>query len=464
VNETRTFSVAMTATVQEQAAHHLIRADGQEDISFGLWRPSSGANRAAALVTELVLPGAGDRILHGNVSFTPQFFERALALAAARGEGLVMLHSHPLGSGWQGMSRPDVAAESGNAGAVMGATNLPFVGLTMAGVDRSWSARFWYRHAPRDWRPNWCESVRVVGEALRPTFCPHLAPPPHSTKRQVRTVSAWGEEKQSQLARLRIGVVGGGSTGGFIGEGLARTGFQNIRVFDFDNVDEHNLDRLCYALPADVGRLKVRVLAERMRSIATAESFNVEEVPNAVYEPAAYQLALDCDVLFSCVDRPWGRHVLNHIAYAHLIPVIDGGILVRTNRSRQLVGADWTAQTVGPGRACLQCLGQYDAADVQSEREGHLDDPRYIEGLPEDHPLKARQNVFGFSMACSSLQLLQLLNLVVAPLGLADSGVQRYHFVDSIMEPKKQHECKPGCVLPSLIAKGDWSPYKVHKN
>jgi molybdopterin-synthase adenylyltransferase len=461
---TTAFSAAMAAAVHKQAAAHLLRADGQEDICFALWNPSLGATRTTALVHELILPGEGDRVLHGNVSFTPQFFERALAAGAARGSGLAMLHSHPLGGGWQGMSGPDVAAESGNAGAVMGATDFPFVGLTLAGADQAWSARFWYRHAPRDWRPNWCENVRVVGEALRTTFCPHLLPAPRANGRQVRTVSAWGEQKQADLARLRVGVVGAGSTGGFIGEGLARTGIRHVRVFDFDKVGEHNLDRLCYALPADVGRLKVSVLADRMRSIATAEAFQVEEVPHAVYEPEAYRLALDCDVLFSCVDRPWGRHVLNHVAYGHLIPVTDGGILVRTNRSRQLVGADWTAQTVGPGRACLQCLGQYDTAYVQMEREGRLDDPQYIESLPGDHPLKARQNVFGFSMACSSLQLLQMLNLVVAPLGLADSGVQRYHFVDSIMEPKKPRACNSGCVLPSLVGVGDSSPYKVHKS
>jgi hypothetical protein len=97
------------------------------------------------------------------------------------------------------------------------------------------------------------------------------------------------------------------------------------------------------------------------------------------------------------------------------------------------------------------------------EREGRLDDPKYIEGLPGDHPLKARQNVFGFSMACASLQFLQMLNLVVSPLGIADSGVQRYHFVDSIMEPKRQCTCRPGCTLASLVAKGDQSPYKVQR-
>ncbi|QKO20906.1 ThiF family adenylyltransferase [Rhodoferax sp. BAB1] len=445
--------------MHDEVVCHLVRADGQEDICFALWNPSKGEGRYSALIEKVLLPGEGDRILHGNVSFTPQFFERALAEAATHGMGLAMLHSHPLGRGWQDMSQPDVLAESRNAGAVYGATDLPFLGLTLACKDHAWSARIWQRAAPRVYDPAWCESIRVIGDQLRLHFAPHLLPPPQVSPKQRRTVSAWGEAKQADIARLRIGVIGAGSTGGFIAEGLARTGVKDILVMDPDKVAEHNLDRLVYAVPEDVGHSKVDVLAKRLLTVATAEQFNVTPVQAAVYEKNAYRLALDCDILFSCVDRPWGRHVLNHIAYAHLIPVVDGGILVRTNRSNRLVGADWTAQTVGVGRACLQCLGQYTSALVQIEREGMLDDPKYIEGLADDHPLKARQNVFGFSMACASLQLLQMLNLVVAPLDLADSGVQRYHFVDSTMEPKKQWHCLDNCFMPDLIAKGDRSPF-----
>jgi molybdopterin-synthase adenylyltransferase len=155
------------------------------------------------------------------------------------------------------------------------------------------------------------------------------------------------------------------------------------------------------------------------------------------------------------VDRPWGRYVLNLIAYSHLIPVVDGGIKVRSNRHGKLAAADWRAHTATIGRPCLQCLGQYDPGYVQAEREGLLDDPKYIEGLPLDHPLKARENVFAFSMSCASLQVLQMLSLVVAPLGLSNPGSQMYHFVGGFMEEPKFGQCDAECLFPQLIALGD---------
>lgn len=455
-------SVAMTEAVHQAAQKHLIREDGQEDICFALWRPSTGATRRTALIDRLILPGPGDRRLHGNVSFEPQFFERAMAQAAASGAGMAMMHSHPLGLGWQGMSDPDVIAEQSNAGSVWGATDRPFLGLTTAG-DGAWSARFWDRIAPRKYEGRWCGCVRVVGEKLTPTFMNQLAPVPKVIESQLRTISAWGDICHADLTRLRIGVIGAGSVGGFVAEALARTGFEDVTLIDFDLIKPHNLDRLLYAFQQDVGKPKAEVLAARLADSATANGFKAKVNIGAVYEEDAYRDALDCDVIFSCVDRPWGRHVLNQIAYAHLIPVIDGGILVRTNRSKHLASADWTAQTIGVGRPCLQCLGQYDAGFVQLEREGKLDDPKYIEGLPDDHPLKVRQNVFAFSMACASLQVLQLLNLVIAPLGISNSGRQRYHFVDSKMESNSFTDCHRNCLQPSQVGLGDDSKFEVSK-
>lgn len=392
--------------------------------------------------------------MHGNVSFNPAFLERALAEATARGVGVALLHSHPNGGHWQGMSRDDVTTEMGIAGPVFGATGLPLVGLTLAG-DGAWSSRFWQRTAPMTYSRFDCGTVRVVAEDLRVTFYDKLAPPPGSNVRQIRTVAAWGQEAQNNLTRLRAGIIGAGSVGGMVGEALARIGFEDVMVIDFDKVEERNLDRLVYATRSDIGRLKIEVMAEHLSACGTADSCCIEPVLGAVYEESTFRAALDCDVLFSCVDRPWGRYVLNLIAYAHLIPVFDGGISVRMNRLGKIAAADWKALTATPGRQCLQCAGQYDPGLVQMEREGFLDDPTYIEGLPKGHPLKARENVFSFSMGCGNLQLLQMLAMVLSPLDQPNPGTQLYHFVGNAMEEPIFASCHPRCQFPGLIATGD---------
>ncbi len=446
--------VAMTATVDPVARDHLLRTDGQEDLCFALWNPSRGQTRTTALIERLVLPREGDRLVHGNVSFAPKYFERVLAEASSARSGLALLHSHPLGSGWQDMSNPDILAEQGNAGPVFGATELPFVGLTLS-ADATWSARFWERTAPRRYARAGCAAVRVGGDRLDMTYMDELAPRPRVTDSQVRTVSAWGEDAQADLVRLRVGVVGAGSVGGFIAESLARTGFEDVTAIDFDHVELHNLDRLIYATHRDVGAVKVNVLAAHLNGRSTAESFHLHTVVAAVYEEAGFRAALDCDVLFSCVDRPWGRHVLNFIANAHLIPVIDGGIHVRRNRLGKLAAADWRTHTATIGRACLQCAGQYDPGFVQVEREGYLDDPTYIERLCENHVLRARENVFAFSMACASQQNLQMLALTLAPQDQPNPGTQRYRFVGSEMAPPTFPECATDCLFRGLVARGD---------
>ena len=449
-----THSVAMTGALADQARAHLLRADGQEDLCFALWHPSQGRSRFSALVYRLIMPLEAERNVHGNVSFEPAYFQRALTEAAAEGAGLALLHSHPLGRGWQGMSPDDVRAEQGNAGATFGATGLPFVGLTLSG-NHAWSARFWIRTAPRTWDRFDCATARVVGDSLKVTFNDRLAPIAIANEQQIRTVSAWGEEAQRDLVRLRVGLIGSGSVGSLIGDALTRTGFEDIMPIDFDRVEEKNLDRLSYATRDDIGKLKVEVQAKHLARCATADPFRADPIVAAIYEDEGFRAALDCDILFACVDRPWGRYILNLIAYAHLIPVIDGGIAVSTNRHEKIIAADWRAHTATNGRACMQCLGQYDPALVQTEREGALDDPKYISGLPKGHPLKARENVFAFSMACASMQMLQMLAFTLDPLGQPNPGAQLYHFVGNRTEPANYEGCHPECQYPSLVALGD---------
>jgi len=326
-----------------------------------------------------------------------------------------------------------------------------------------WDAVYWRRPAimkllattPRTYSRKDCATVRVVGDSLSVTYMDQIAFPPLPNGEQVRTVSAWGEDAQRHLVRLRVGVMGAGSVGGLVAEAMARTGFEDLMLLDFDFIEKHNLDRLVYATRNNIGAAKVEVLAKHLIANATANPFRVEPIVAAVYEEDAFRAVLDCDVLFACLDRPWGRYILNLIAYAHLIPAIDGGISVRTNRLGRLAAADWRAHTATAGRPCLQCIGQYDPGLVQTEREGLLDDPTYIAGLPKDHPLKTRENVFAFSMSCASMEMLQMLALVLAPLSQPNPGAQLYHFVGNITEEPSFGNCHPQCQFPTMIASGD---------
>lgn len=445
------YSIAMTDLMHRHQVRHLVRPDGQEDLCFAIWYPGTGATRLTALLQKPILPRVDERILHGNVELTSHYFERALLAARQARGGLAFLHSHPR-AGWQPMSRDDVSTERLMAASAFGATGLPLVGLTLGARTETWSGRFWVRTGPRTYRRQWCESVRVVGEHLSIDYYDKLRPRPMPHQSQLRTVAAWGTETQDGLARLRVGVVGLGSVGSIVAEGLARMGVQHIQLLDFDSIAEVNLDRTLHAGMADAraGRAKVEVAARALRRSGTAHGFRVSSNEYSICEAEGLSLALDCDVLFSCVDRPWARSVLNFLAYAHLVPVVDGGIHASQTPSGRLRGADWKAHTVTYGHRCLLCLRQYNPGLVAVEQAGLLDDSSYIAGLAKDHPLRATENVFGFSLALASLELMQLIGL------LAHTGVvpQNYHLVTGKIDLGR-HVCDRGCLFPAFTAKGD---------
>lgn len=439
-------SAAMTGQTHAALSNHLLQHLHDEDLCFAIYHPSTGAQRTTAVVSEPILPLDGEREVHGNVEFSADYFLRAAGIAAERGAGIVLLHSHTRRSrGWQAMSRDDADAESTYAPRALAMTGIPLVGITLAG-DGAWSARFWEKRAPKTYERIDCESVRVIGGRLRMTYHDAQRPAPGFREALTRTISAWGAETQADLARLRIGVIGAGNVGAIIGEALVRTGVQHVRLLDFDSIKTVNLDRVLYATERDVRlvRSKVEMLARALRRSATAAEPLIEPMESSVVEEDGFRAALDCDVLFSCVDRPWPRSVLNFIAYAHLIPVVDGGIRVRTTGNK-IVSADWKAHVAAPERRCLECLGQYDPNLVTAERFGQLDDPRYLDGLPAGHPILANENVFAFGLGAGSMEVLQLFLMLAAPGGTADIGAQNYHFKTGTIDLETR-DCEPQCL------------------
>ena len=433
----RTTSVAVTAETEQDLLSLLVRSDGQEDICLATYRPSTGLTRVSALISEVIPPEPGERYVHGNATITGGYVQRAIAIAQQEDCGLVLLHSHPGAVRWQFMSEPDRDTESSYANLVRETTGLPLVGMTLATGNRTWSARHWNIGVGRRVDCTQSTNVRIIGDRFDISWNDDLRPPAQPNERQLRTVSAWGEQAQANLTRRRPLVVGAGSVGLDVIVRLAASGIQHITVMDFDVVQSHNLDRLIGAKPRDVRlkRSKAYVAQREGMAAATGESPRIEISDLSICEPEGLALALDHDFIFSCVDRPWPRAVLNALAYSDLIPVIDGGIGIDTFDDGSMRNATWCSHALRPMRPCMSCNGQLDLGLVPLDQQGLLDDPEYIRNSGRSD-LPTSQNVAPLSVSVAATLLAQYVSFSVAPAGLGDPGPLRYtlssHYLEHI--------------------------------
>ena len=160
----RNTSVAMTAAIEDELVHLLVRDDGQEDVCLATYRPSTGLTRFSALIRRVVPPEPGDRFVHGNATVTADYILRAAETAQGDNCGLVLLHSHPGASQWQPMSGPDRDCEASYAYLVREMTGLPLVGMTLATRNHTWSARHWDIGVGREVDCSHSTNVRVIGD------------------------------------------------------------------------------------------------------------------------------------------------------------------------------------------------------------------------------------------------------------------------------------------------------------
>ncbi len=271
----------------------------------------------------------------------------------------------------------------------------------------------------------------------------------------MRTINSWGERRQADLVRRRILVVGAGSVGLDVLVRLAASGLCHITVMDFDVVQAHNLDRLIGAKPRDVWlrRPKVHVAQREGTGAATATSYGIEVSDLSICEPAGLKLALDHDLIFSCVDRPWPRAVLNALAYSDLIPVIDGGISIDIFGDGEMRNATWRSHVIRPGQPCMSCTRQLELSQVVPDRQGLLDDPEYIAGAGRSDELPS-QNVAALSINVAASLLAQYVSFSVAPAGLGDPGPLRYSLSTHCLE-HLDHTTRPHCPVEVAEGAGD---------
>ena len=83
-----------------------------------------------------------------------------------------------------------------------------------------------------------------------------------------RNADNYSLRDQLALHKATVAVCGLGGGGGYVAEILARTGVGKFILIDGDCFEDSNRNRQIGALGSTLGRLKVEVMAERLRDVS----------------------------------------------------------------------------------------------------------------------------------------------------------------------------------------------------
>jgi tRNA A37 threonylcarbamoyladenosine dehydratase len=147
-----------------------------------------------------------------------------------------------------------------------------------------------------------------------------------------------GDEGVARLERSHVAVCGLGAVGSYAVEGLARAGVGRLRLVDFDEIRQSNINRQLYALTSTVGRKKVDVARERILDINPR--CQVEAVDAFVHRDTLDRLlAGPPELVVDAIDSMTPKLELLAAVAARGIPVISClGAALRTDPARVRVG------------------------------------------------------------------------------------------------------------------------------
>ncbi|HIS68159.1 MAG TPA: tRNA threonylcarbamoyladenosine dehydratase [Candidatus Gallacutalibacter stercoravium] len=130
-----------------------------------------------------------------------------------------------------------------------------------------------------------------------------------------------GRLAMEKLGRSRVAVIGVGGVGGYVAEGLARTGIGNLLLVDSDVVAPSNLNRQIIATQETIGQPKVEVLKQRILSINPDAAVETHQI---FYLPGDSNISLaNCDYIVDAIDTVAGKIALIEEAARLGIPIIS---------------------------------------------------------------------------------------------------------------------------------------------
>ena len=364
----------------------------------------------------------------------PVAINRLVRPAREAGLSVITVHTHPqTDRPWFSMADDD--GDSRLMPSLFAQMPGPHGSLVVAGESRIPTARVWSESGqmPKI-------DVHVVGKMLE--IFPAMSNGGSEEAWFDRQRLVLGSSGQALLRKLHVAVVGLGGTGSVVFAQLVHLGVGQITVIDGDRVDPSNLSRILGAAHDDVGvTWKVDVAARYARRLGIGTRVRVIRAHLGAESMA--EIA-DRDVVFSCVDKHSPRALLNRLAYAKAIPIIDMGSAFRVDDSGRIVAGAGRVVLAGPERRCLACWGHIDADRRRVESLSPADRARhaaegYIQGADVPQP-----SVIAFNTMIAGSAVVEFVRLVTGFAG-SDDPPNRLSF-DFIRGTVSRNSLAGGCL------------------
>lgn len=305
----------------------------------------------------LTVPDSGYAIRRKDqLRIDPITFNRLIRPARDRGLSVLTIHTHP-GSTEPWFSRADDMGDSRLIPSLFVQMPGPHGSAVIAGDSGKTVARVWLENGIKK-----DLDIQIVGKVS------HFSASAKTTTQSWfdRQRLALGEAGQEILRNLHVAVIGLGGTGSVAFAQLAHLGIGRITVIDGDLVESSNVSRIIGATADDVAvTLKVDVAARYAHALGLGTTVTV--LPGNLSAGVNDSALEGCDIILSCVDRHMPRALLNRVAYAKAIPVIDMGTAFRIDMTGKVIGGAGRVVIIGPGRRCLACWGHIDPTKMRIE-------------------------------------------------------------------------------------------------
>ena len=391
-------TLALAGITHEALRAHLFPGDGNEAAAVLLCAMSPEPRCRLVVRQVIMVPHDGCSVRTPDAIVWPgSYVEEAIDVAEPEGLTIILLHSHP--GSCLDFSHIDDASDTSVLPSVFEAFGTCHGSAVMT-PDGAIRARL-YTPGMR------CDPVNLVtvsGDDILYWWNDGIV-----AGRPTERALAFTGGMRSELSRLSAAVVGVSGTGSIVAEQLARLGFGNITLVDFDKVEAKNLNRILNATTrdAEAQRLKVDMFADAITS-HRGEGV-ARKVPTTIATREAVCAVGQCDVVFCCVDTQEGRHFADLIASAFLLPLFDVGVSIPTyddDGRRAIADVCGRLDYVQPGGSTL---GDREVHTPQGLRAEYLErvDPQafaeelaagYIKGIPEQAPGVITLNMRAASM------------------------------------------------------------------